>query len=698
MTLSLVGDPGNGNIAQHPSGLVVLRAEDFVGPARGDLTTASDSSSVVGTVVQDTQALVVPSTFSSAGTGADYPRRWALASDTLRFPIATLDPYLNGTPSFDAYVSIKVTGGVPSNARYRETNSYFNGFLGGAAVGVAWGRDTTLNSGINIVPTSQWGDQYLMSEPLRIFWSAISAGTNLVLRAWGVTGGTIEHSIDLVYFIPRDGNLRLRYSMSLFPFDIGSNGVVFQDEDNDDTDNVIGKFSVGSTTGAGVLYQGETTVDYQDAGDEPTNYDITNNEWDGSDPATNPLDPFGWISFIAAPHYIPTTSLINDTFSGAATGGSGILIASSQGYIVNSPGNNFGGPGHPNGTSGWTRDGAGNLRCSIVRSTAIPAGGPYAGTPHATLWFGLEETISAGSTDPRDYQPVLWGLDDFTEETTFAADKATDEVNLMVGFLATTATGSPGSVDMTTNGYGVVLSLTGGVLTATLKACSTEGTPSFYTGDDLYDFSSPITVDAAYAANTVYRVKIERRRYRVRAKVWLDGSSEPSTWDFDEYMPFRWRGSGGTGTSGWIDYPYDTNWAGNLSHDTADLEPWIDQRSIPGMMAWPNPTCPDQIVAISEILIDIEPEGTTTVDMVVAEENYDFTSRSNDLIIPYASIPSARWVEGSLRARHFGADTNGFNIVAWKDGSGGPEMQASALSQLYELVSLGPIFGSIKYP
>ena len=688
MTLTLVADPGSGNIVQHPSGLIVMRAEDFIGPARGDLTTAADGGSVAGTVVQETQALVVPSTFSAVGTGASYSRRWPLASDTLRIPIATLSPYLSGTPSFDAYVSIKVAGDVPSNARYQKTNTYFNGQQGGAAVGVAWGRDTTLNSGINIVPTAQWGDQYLMSEPLRIFWSGISAGTNLVLRAWGVTGGTIEHSIDLLYFIPRDGDLRLRYAMSFFPFNISPNGVVAIDEDTDSTDNVIGDFSVGVKTNAGALYLGKTVVDFQDESDEPTSYDITIGEWDGSDPLTNPLDPKTWISFIAVPNYTPDTPLINEDFSGAATGGNSVAIASPEGYIVASPGNNFGGPGHPNGTSGWTRDGAGNLRCSIVNSGAVP-GGAYGGTPHATLWFGLNNTLSPGSTDPRDYQHTLWGLDDFTEETTFSADSASDEVNLMIGFLSTTASADPGVVDLTLNGYGVVLALSGGVLTAVLKACAGAGTPSFYTGDQLYDFSSQITVDAAYVADTVYRVKLERRRYRVRAKVWLDGTSEPSAWDFDEYMPFRWSGSGGTGTGGWIDYPYNTNWAGNLSHDNPFLEPWVDQRSIPGMMAWPNVTSPDQIIRISEIIIDIEPNGSTPIDMLVAEENYDFSSRSNDLVIPFASVPSARWVEGSLRKRHFGADTNGFNIVAWKDGSGGPEMQSSALSQLYELAVLG---------
>jgi hypothetical protein len=698
MTLTLVADPGSGNIDQHPSGLVVMRAEDFIGPARGDLTTAADGSSVVGTVVQETQALVVPSSFNDAGTGASYFRRWPLAADTLRIPKATLSPYLSGETSFDAYVSIKVTGDVPSNARYKKTNSYYNPFAGGAAVGVAWGRDTTRIDGINIVPTEQWGDQYLMSEPLRIFWSGISSGTNLVMRAWGVTGGTIELSFDLIYLMPRGGfpSLRQIYGMGFFPFDISANGVVPVDEDNDDTDNVIGKFSVGSTTGAVTGFQDLTTVDFQEAGDEPTNYDITVGRWDGSSPDNDPLDPQSWITFIAAPHYIPDITLINDTFSGSALGTSGVTFATTEGYIVTGSAINSGGPGHPNATSGWTRDGAGNLRCSIPTDTSIPGGGPYAGTPHANCFFGASETLVGGSLDPRDYQHRLIGLEDFTAETTFSADSASDEVNWLFGFQAITqADQLPAVPSMLEDGYGVHLDLTAGVLSARLTLCQATPVvaPSFYTGNILYDFSSTITVDAAYVALTVYRAKVERRRYRVRAKVWLDGTSEPGAWDFDEYMPFRWYGPGGVPPTGFIDYPYDTNWAGDPDHDNVTLPggPTLGQRSIPGMVAWPNTVCPNQIIYCSEYILTIEPEGATPVDMLVAEEDYNFANRSNDVVIPYATIPSARWVEGSLRKRHFGGDTNGFNVLGWKDGSGGPEMQASAFSQLYELAKIGGI-------
>ena len=693
MTLTLVADPGNGNVVQHPSGLVVLRAEDFVGGARGDLTTSADSSSVAGTVVVDTQAFVVPSTLASAGTGASALRRFALAANTLEIPIATLSPLLSANTFFQAMVTLKVEGDVPSNARYKKTHSYYGVDQGGAAAGMAWGRDTTFISGVNI-QTEFYGDQFKVTMPLQIGWSTVSGNTDLVLRIWGVTGGTMSYSLDLVYLMTFGGDLRLRHNLGNYPvLDLGTNGSVDIDQDNDDTDNIIGKFSVGTVSHAAGVEGFSVPTDFQEAGDEPTAYNITDGDWTGPMPTT-PDDPKSWLSFIAAPQYIPETTLINDPFAGAALGTSGVTFATTEGYILTGSGGNFGGPGHPNGTSGWTRDGAGNIRCSIVNSAASGTG-TYAGFfPHADLTLGVLDIISGSASDPRNYQHTLLGLEDATVETTFACDTASGEVNLLVGFRAFSGNAFPIDQSFLDNSYGCRLSLSGGVLEAALmvveEGAITSPTP---TNGTIQDFSSTSTVDAAYAANTVYRVKVERRRYRMRAKVWLDGTSEPGSWTFDEYMPFRWLGGG---NEGFIDYEYDTNWSGDTDHDTVEVDIWYTaQQSIAGMTCWPNVTTPNQVVRCSEYILTVEPEGTTPVDMLVAEENNDGSSRSNDVTVPYATIPSARFVEGSLRKRHFSSDSLGFNLLGWKDGAGGPEMQASALPIAWELGVLGEFLPQI---
>lgn len=686
MTLTLVGPPANGTIDEYPSGLIVLRAEDYIGPARGTLAAVSDTDSLVGTVVEETQAFAVPTTLVEVAAS----QRWPLASDTLRIPIATLSPYAAGETGFHAMVSLKVAGEPPTNAMY---DKQWASYRGGTCA-MVWGRDTTMIEASRI-HTAVFGNQYKITDFARIFWSTISGNTNLVLRAWGVTGGTLNYKIDLIYLMPfrtsGDG-LRVQFGPSNYPaFDLLSNGVVWRDEDNDDTDNVIGKFSTNWTRDVGEVWFQPILLDFQEANDEPSSYDINGGgDWGGWDPLFGPLDPQSYLSFIAAPRYIPQVTLINEPFDGAATTGAGIVAATPEGYGYAGEGGNFGGAAHPSGTSGWTKDGSGNLRCAIKSSSVLPAGGPYAGTPHADLMFGIVEWVGV-STDPRNARQRIYQLDDFILETTFACDTSAGEINMLVGFQAwgVNVNQGPTPLGMLNNGYGCRLQLSGGVLNARMTYLESTGavSPSFYppSANTLYDFTSTTTIDAAYSAGTVYRIKVERRRYRIRAKVWADGGSEPGTWTFDAYMPFRW-GDAATTATGFIDYPYDTNWPGNVQHDDIFSEVWGNHSSsIPGITCWPNPVTPHQMALIKEFIVTIDPAGSTPIDMGVQEENYDGTDPSNELTIPYATEPSWRFVEGSLRKRHFNADTNGFNLRAWKDGSAGPELQSSGLPFVWEL-------------
>lgn len=686
MTLSLVDAPSS--IQQFSSGLVAIRAEDFVGPARGDLSVVSDSESVAGSVVKEQQALVVPSTLSSAGTGATVAARWALASDTLRIPVSTLSPYLSSETSFHVIAGLKVVGDVPSNARYKKSHRLFGLFAGGAAVGIAWGRDTTQLAEPSQIFTSLHDGQFKFQPPPQVFWSGISSGTNLVMRAWGVTGGTIELHIDVVYLMPL-GDLRIgHFTGDYGPFQVSSNGGILADEDNDDTDNVIGQFSVGGVHFEGI-FSSFVPSDFQDSEDEPTVYNATTGDW-----GFDPLDPKSWLSFIAAPHYVPSTSLISEgSFAGAITAvGTGTHHQSSSGYLFRGEQGNFGGPGHPSGT-GWRRDGGGRLRCGIPSSASSPTG-TYAGFfPHAELLIGSTDLVSGSSTDPRNYTHTLLGLEDFIIESTFECDTGSGEVNAIYGFQAYAGTAFASPASLLQGGYGLVMRLTGGSLSAELIAIDTPPivSPTPINGT-VYSFATPSTLDASYTAGDRWRVKVERRRYQLRAKVWLDGTGEPGTWTFDEHMPFRWDESGGSGV-GFIDYPYDTGWSGDTQHDLRPYRIWdTHQMSLPGVVCWPNATSPQQQVFLDEFYIDIDPAGATPIDMLVSEEDHDGSNRSNAVTIPFATVPSSRFIEGSLRKRHFSGDTLGFNILAWKDGSSGPELQSSAIAAAYELAVLGGAF------
>jgi hypothetical protein len=686
MTLTLVGAPA-GSIEQHKSGLVVARAEDYVGPARASLTTTVDAASVSGTVVTETQALVVPSTLGGVGTGTSASARWAIASDTLRIPVADLLPFLGSEVNFDAMVSLKVSGDVPSNARYKKTHAFFNQSAGGAPAGLAWGRDTTLLSGVNI-QTELYGDQFLVTAPVTIGWAVISGNTDLVIRCWGVTGGTMSFALDLVYLMPVGGTMRLKHLLREYPpFSLASNGVVSTDEDNDAADNVIGQFSVGvvSHTAGSISIGPGAPTDFQEADDEPTVYDISSDDWTG--PSPTPEDPRSRMAFLASPQYIPDVQLVNDPFTAIAPTAA-LLVAGPEGFVLSDTLGGVGGPGHSSGFNGWTGNNVSELLCYLPSSASQPTGS-YAGVfPHAQLHLGAADIVAGATTDPRNFTHTLLGLEDHTSETTWSCNTAAGEVSSLIGFQAFSGSGFPAGVlfGMLRDGYGVWLVLTGGVLTASLVVCETSAiaSPTPINGT-IYEFATPVTLDASYTAGDTYRVKVERRRYRIRAKVWEDGTAEPGAWTFDEYMPFRW--TSGTGAAdGFIDYPYDTGWAGNVDHDVFTKDIWFNsQQSIPSYMCVPHVTAPEQHVIAEDYQLWIEPAGSSVIDMLVAEENYDGTSHSNDVTIPYTTIPSGRMVEGSLRKRHFGSDTSGFNLWAWKDGAAGPEMQSSALPYAWEL-------------
>lgn len=694
MSIALVGDPGNGNVDVYPSGLIVLRAEDFIGPARGTLAAVSDSASVAGTVVEETQDLAVPTTFSDASPST----RWTSSDDTLQIPTSIVSPYMTGEfNAFIAIATIKVSGDPPTNARWKQIHTRFrcsDASGGGAAAGFAWGSDTDYISAADF-KTSLWGPQYKHTDPQLLFWGDFSGATNITVRAWTVTGGTLEYLIDMVYLLPWDQQLMslLHFSSSFPPFSVRQNGVVFADQDNDDTDNVIGQFSVGTIPREGPFsggtFDSPSSTDFQEADDEPTVYDITDGTWSLQDPPFSLLDPKSWMNLLAAPHYLPTSTLIDDDFSGAALSGGGTMFPTApNGYLMSGENGNFGGPGHPNGTSGWTRDGAGNMRCSIVRSSAVPTGTYGAPFPraHAAMTFGLEEwdyytNGPTPSSDPRDYYPMLTDLQDFVLESTFACDVA-GEVTAMYGFESWGADFDAAATGLLDNAYGLCLDLSGATLTAFLR-----GSHTAYGNNDFDVFSSTSTLTTGYTPGDVWNVKVERRRYRLRAKVWASGGGEPGSWTFDEYMPAHFNNQASS-VFGWIQYPYDANWPGDNDHDNLIEIYALNQQSRVGVMCMPHQTSPDQIVSTQYFTLTLEPEGSSLVDMLVAEEDYDGSNHSNDVTIPYSSIPSPRFVEGTLRNRHFGADSNGFNVFAWKDGGAGPELQSSAIPFIFELGQL----------
>jgi hypothetical protein len=677
MTLTLV-DPPTGSIEQRASGLIVIKCEDYIGPARGTLSTVADANSANGTVVKDEQALAVATTFVSMSS------RFSSASDTLRIPYADLAPFVGTTDGFIAMAGLKVEGDVPTNARAHKTAVKYD--ADGRSAGIAFGRDSTFLSAPDIW-TSFFGDQYKLTYTSLISWGSISSGTNFTVRAWGITGGDIAMYLDLIYLVPRefgDGLDRLIGPGGFLPFIPGTNGTLLVDDDNN-TSNVIGQFSVSVYHGTYSMTDFSSGVsDMQEANDEVTLYDINGSgDWDGSDPLFNPLDPKSWLLAAVGQEWAPEQTLITDDFSAnsPAPPVNNHLITGPDGYVkFNSIGNGFN--THTNGYEGWNQ-GGGSLRCSLgANSPGAP--GTF---PHADWAYGVyQHAFGAAPADPRDWFHTLRGMED-TIQTFKVSFDALADVRVMCG-IGGFEIGTPAIADRL---YGVALKLSsGGALTGELVTYNLGDTTAVG-GDQSKEvsFDGPVTIDASYSAGDDYWVKIERRRYRQRVKFWADGGSEPAGWDLDGYEPLAYRKStSGAGViDGYIQYPYDTNWVGNTDHDVVVLGPWVtDMGWYPVMQTVPlASTFPEFNFLVDDYTLTTDPVGADPEEVEVEQEKWDGSQQWGSAVVPAGAL---RIVEGDLRKRNFNADTNGFNLRAWKTSTA-PELQSALIAWAWQRGVLG---------
>ena len=97
MALTLV--TATSPVNQLANGIISIRCEDYVGAARGTLTTTADGASVAGTVVAETQTIAVQTTFVTRGT------LYGGVANTVVVPKAdlTLDP---DADSYHVFISM----------------------------------------------------------------------------------------------------------------------------------------------------------------------------------------------------------------------------------------------------------------------------------------------------------------------------------------------------------------------------------------------------------------------------------------------------------------------------------------------------------------------------------------------------------------------------------------------------------------
>lgn len=702
MTLTLI-DPSTSPVVVHPGGIISVRCADYPGAARGTLSTVSDSLAASGTAVKEEQELAV----ATSTTGVSVFARWPSAGDTVVIPLGDLGraPRTRYLP----WVSIRVEGDVPSSAVANSDWLMFD-IQNSLNVGVAMGIGSTMSASLEELPGERIPHYTLYDFRNSFVSEAETDAEEFVIRAWGVVGGDMAIYLETVYFVPlldaslSYGETRKHANEQLFPsshvMDHFSNGVLWRDIDNDPADlpDGFGKFSTmlwGPPWSPGSRSWGQI-VEFQEADNEESAGDVFAFGNLG-DPAFFNDPVRGTLAIPVGATYIPAAVLLYDDFTVEqhvhATYGA--HYTAKVGDYTRTLG--LGGSSHV--TDWWDAPSPTGSR----RGTFVETGDGF-----ATTYFGPSSGSNAPGTGHElpggtkgFYGDIMYGA--LNREGGFAASESgSDPRNLerfMYDHLEAFISSCRVSIDAVGNG-GVFVGLhwdnlsamvAGGHLRVdaagdvSLSLATRRG--STINPPGWHDFAAPVTVGSGYTPGDWWWVKVEKRGYWWRARAWLDGTAEPSTWDVEAGQPLLKTAAS---PSEFIDYPWDDNWVGDVSNDTEAFDPRggpggpADISGVPySLIYWESGQSRARIFT-DDYTIEVDPGGTSPGDIHMKIEKYDGTVDIGTVTIPYGAH---RFVETSLEALIFNADQNGFNVRLWKE-PGSPDLMTAGLGRLFFRIPL----------
>lgn len=700
MTLTLV-DPSTAAVVHHDGGVISVRCADYVGPARGTLSTVSDSLAAAGTAVKEEQELAV----ATAAAGFDWSNatnRWGAADDTVVIPLGDLGRIAG--ISYLPMLSMRVEGEVPTTAAYHGSWIAEN-VSDGLNVGVAMGIGTAAYKPLDWV--FRLTDNYRLTDfRNQSLADTETDGEDFVIRAWGVAGGSMAFYLDTVYFIPvGDSSVDTQffhgqYFPSSHILDLTTNGTLWRDIDNDPSDlpDGFGKYSVLPANGPWVPGSDDWghIVEFQQANNEESAGDVYSfgDFYDGEPLWGNPVK--GQLIVPIGATYIPATTILYDDFSVEQH----VDVTMGAHYVKA-----VGGYNRTLGLGGESNVAAfydANAPLGTRRGTFVEPGdgfattyfGPVSGTSsggfqlpngltghYGLIMYGLEDyetgflsgsPTSEDTSDPRNYERRMWPhLEHFVISARVSMVDQVGVGGAFVGMRYDEWTG-----DDSGRTAGATLAIDGsGDLELSLDARWTTLNP------DWVNFGSPVSVGSGLGTGDWWWIKVEKRGYWWRARAWEDGTTEPSTWDIEGGQPW-FKVTTGAGT---ILYPWDDNWSGNSANDLVAHDPRgggggiADDKGAPYILVyWGSGQTRNKILT-DDVTIEFDPNGTSPGDVHLNIEKYDGTADYGTVTIPYGAH---RIVVSSEEEFLFNGDENGFNVRAWRDDSN-PDLVPVGIGRMF---------------
>lgn len=651
-----------GAVTQSANNIIMVRCKDYVGSSAG-ASVVSDALAVPGQAVQETQTIAVQ-TAPASPFGL-----YATVDDSVAITVADLP--LLGIPDmgYEILVGLRTEGDPPSNALNDCTPLLYSGF--GATVAVAYGDDDLgFYGALNWLPRKHV-ENYVLFD-IGSWYPDDTSATNIVFRGWGVAGGDVAIYFDMVYMLPLlddAGN----YSPNI-PLVFGSNGTLIYDDDNDVSSAPwLGKFSVLDWRFPWCDDNGGGLPDMQEADDESSSFQTGSG---GRDPVTK-------LDYVAGTTHINSFTWISDDMTETSTQpgiGQWEWVA-AQGYLAfNNEAFNFYDPG-PNLLSSWRLDGSGTASCYIG------ANDEQSGDPVGIAYYG---GVTPTSSDPSQNYPTI-----DVENGTFSCMFSWDTIQGSRAGVGVRRSPTNNAVD-----WHFILALLdvdagGNVSLSVVFYTAANGTDPH----SQYVIAGPVAVTTGYAGGGLW-VKAEKRGYLWRARAWVDGDSEPSTWDIEGHEPLLYSPSAPGSDTFFTDYPWDDNW-----NDPDQDGIVYDPRSHNGSRWYPARPCfaagvdealPHMIITANDFLAEFDPGTGTPGDVQTKTLKYDDSIVIDATVaVPYGSH---RVVEGLTATRHFNVDTteDGFNIRVWKDSSF-PDLTPAIVGTIWERATT-LVVGSIKFP
>ena len=534
---------------KYPGGVIVLRASDWLGPARGTLSTEADSRSCAGTVVRDTQLVSVPSgnIFNDLTAMGD-------AEDTLQIDLSQLP--VESEMRYTLVFSALIEGDWNPTNITSNRNTVCTSL--GRAAALHWFGDSLFflsESDFAVMACyPRLMQHYVLTQSNGIIGDVV--GNEVIhIRAYGMDGTTIEWLLDQVYLMPHTGGSTDGWTFQDFVFLDGayadSTDKVFNDEHIDGADggDLFGKFTVHpqnfAMDGAIPFYGDPGGGDYQrkvDADDAEYYIEITDADFrtllNSATDAQGTAHAYGahghWLTSPILWVDDPFDRTLNDgDFSGADDHFSGFTWGDTPEGITwhespnsirrsRGPFTDTSGTGLRYGASMWT-DGAGKAWMHVRRkaeSDSTPS------TAFLETWMG-----PGGSTD-KGYL----ALDNLSITGKFTLEEQSS--------LPTTGSALPYIMVGTNTDQASVFANFGILWDITTRTWSVNQLGPIAT------IHGPVDISGWWADGVAVAWRLEIQRYVLRVKVWEASDPEPSSWDYEDFRAVK------IGPSTYDDYNY----------------------------------------------------------------------------------------------------------------------------------------------